>query len=315
MFKLRFISNYWKPILASILFIFISHKIYKELKDVNFTDLVTYYNKVDTIHLVALVIVGSLAVSVLCLYDLMLKKSMKLKISSIKLFSVSYVINSFNNLLGLGGFIGAGARIYIYKPYFNSKSLLIKYVSLMLVSMLSGLSLLSYIVTFNFKDIQQVGLFSNSWSFLLVILANIFLPVFILYTYIKPIKKNKRLLGIKFTLISAIEFIFASVLFYFILMTLNVDISFLDAVIIFITAAIAGLVSMIPGGVGAFDIIVILALDALGVPKELSVLSTLIYRVVYYFIPVLISTFISFFHLKSIKKFLITSFKHKNTNA
>lgn len=174
--------------------------------------------------------------------------------------------------------------------------------------MLSGLSLLSYIVTFNYNDIQQVGMFSNSWSIILVIVANVFLPIFILFTYFKPIEINKRLLGIKFTLISAIEFSCTSILFYFILVTLNVDISFIDTIIIFITAAIAGLVSMIPGGAGAFDLIVILALDALGVPKELSVLSTLIYRVVYYFIPVLISTIISLFHIGSIKKYLIASF-------
>ncbi|HBC4010364.1 TIGR00374 family protein [Staphylococcus aureus] len=306
---MKFSFRYWKPILVSLLLFFISFKMYKELKGINFDNLISYYNKVDSTQLLYIIIFGSFAVSVLCFYDLLLKRTMRLKISNLKLFSVSYVINSFNNLLGLGGFIGAGARIYIYKPYFSSKSLLYKYVSLMLVSMLSGLSLLSYIVTFKYDDIQQVGMFSNSWSLILVIAANVFLPIFILYTYIKPIEANKRLLGIKFTLISAIEFSCASILFHFILMTLNVDISFVDTIMVFITAAIAGLVSMIPGGVGAFDIIVILALSSLEVPKELSVLSTLIYRVVYYFIPVLISTVISLFHIGHIKKYLIASFK------
>ncbi|MCZ7019112.1 lysylphosphatidylglycerol synthase domain-containing protein, partial [Salmonella enterica] len=54
---------------------------------------------------------------------------------------------------------------------------------------------------------------------------------------------------------------------------------------IFVIASIVGIVSMVPGGVGTFDIFMIYGLGQIGVSKELAVIWLLFYRIFYYIIP------------------------------
>lgn len=37
----------------------------------------------------------------------------------IRVFRVSYIINVFNFIIGFGGFIGVGVRVFVYKNYIN----------------------------------------------------------------------------------------------------------------------------------------------------------------------------------------------------
>lgn len=62
---------------------------------------------------------------------------------------------------------------------------------------------------------------------------------------------------------------------------------------------LAGLVSFIPGGFGAFDLVVLLGLKSLGVPEEKVLLALLLYRFAYYFVPVIIALILSTFEFGS----------------
>ena len=72
----------------------------------------------------------------------------------------------------------------------------------------------------------------------------------------------------------------------------DINIAFTTVIGIFIIAALSGLVSFIPGGFGAFDLVVLLGLKSLGVPEEKVLLALLLYRFAYYFVPVIIALFI-----------------------
>ena len=48
----------------------------------------------------------------------------------------------------------------------------------------------------------------------------------------------------------------------------DINIAFTTVIGIFIIVALSGLVSFIPGGFGAFDLVVLLGLKSLGVPEE-----------------------------------------------
>ncbi|WP_020431908.1 lysylphosphatidylglycerol synthase domain-containing protein [Paenibacillus riograndensis] len=52
---------------------------------------------------------------------------------------------------------------------------------------------------------------------------------------------------------------------------MHVDVPFQSALGIYTVAAVAGLVSLAPGGIGGFDLIALLGLQALGYPPEKSV--------------------------------------------
>lgn len=66
---------------------------------------------------------------------------------------------------------------------------------------------------------------------------------------------------------------------------LKADVSFAEVIGVFTVSAIAGLISMVPGGFGTFDITFLIGLQALGVADSTVFTALLLYRTVYYFIP------------------------------
>ena len=88
---------------------------------------------------------GLLGISILCLYDYFVLKAINLtkNMSSFRIFKISFMTNTLNMVLGFGGFIGAGLRYYMYKPYTKNGKTLVTAIGMILISMLSGISLLS----------------------------------------------------------------------------------------------------------------------------------------------------------------------------
>ena len=89
-------------------------------------------------------------------------------------------------------------------------------------------------------------------------------------------------------LVSLLEW--TGVLFSFLsvgyLMEIRIDLW--QTIPLFIAASVIGIVSMIPGEIGSFDVMMIIGLSAIGVPREIVVVWILLYRLFYYIIPFLI---------------------------
>ena len=79
-----------------------------------------------------------------------------------------------------------------------------------------------------------------------------------------------------------------------------------DFVGIFVIAALSGLVSFIPGGFGAFDLVVLLGLKSLGISEEKILLALVLYRFAYYFVPVMIALILSSFEFGNTAKNIST---------
>ena len=70
--------------------------------------------------------------------------------------------------------------------------------------------------------------------------------------------------------------------------------------------ALSGLVSFIPGGFGAFDLVVLLGLKSLGISEEKILLALVLYRFAYYFVPVMIALILSSFEFGNTAKNIST---------
>ena len=83
------------------------------------------------------------------------------------------------------------------------------------------------------------------------------------------------------------------------------SISVLTFLPIYIEAAVVGMISMIPGGIGTFDLTFMTGLEALGIPIEQTLLVIILYRISYYIVPALIGVllFVHDFGGKINKKF------------
>ncbi|MCW1073721.1 lysylphosphatidylglycerol synthase domain-containing protein, partial [Streptococcus anginosus] len=68
------------------------------------------------------------------------------------------------------------------------------------------------------------------------------------------------------------------------------EVSFVQAVFVYATATLVGLLSFIPAGLGTFDLTVIVFFQHLGFDSSTLVLAIIVYRVTYYALPWLAAT-------------------------
>lgn len=289
-----------KILFIAILFSFVSYNLIIELSAMDFKATFQAIKHIPSFELFILIIAGLMAVLLLTLYDFVLAKSMNLSISNKRLFNTGFIANALNAVIGFGGVIGAGLRLLVYRNYTDDEKSLVKVISIMLVSMVSGMSVLS--LGLIFKVYQITHAFDHlPWYQTGLYITALFLPAYLIYTFIKPLN-NDRLLGLKFTLVSALEWLAASSVMYFIFKVIQTPVTFSAVIGIFVVAALAGLISLIPGGFGAFDLMILLGFEAYGIDKEKVLTALLLYRVVYYFIPFLVALALSTFEFRGVAR-------------
>lgn len=298
-------KKYLKIIISFIIFSISIIKLKAELSSINFKDVLTTVQDRSLPSIIALITVSFLSIWVLSLYDYVLVKSQKLDVPLMKTIKVSWIINSLNALIGFGGVIGSTIRYNYFQNYTQSdeeKNDLKKNISLMLISMLTGLAVLSFFVVFDIfspsyllakKPILKITLF------ILVIL----LPIFLLATTIKPPVPRDRYLSLKYTLVSVLDYFSVSLVMFLSLKFVGVQVDFWHMETVFIIAAIAGLISMVPGGLGAFDVIFLLGMTHQFDLKEGPILLALVfYRLTYYILPFLLGLILSISELQYVLK-------------
>ncbi|EKD5186512.1 UPF0104 family protein, partial [Enterococcus faecalis] len=247
----------------------------------------------NIVQLLGLIILGCLGILLLVFYDFIMLKGFKTKnLSKIQLVKFSWIANSLNAVLGFGGIVGASIRYNLYKDkidYTDDKKRLKKSISLLLISTISGVGFLSLLVLSNIFPTSQLLNDDIKLKFVLIICAILF-PVYILAVTVKPPIKEKRWLGLEFSLISAMDYLTSGVVLYAAMRFLNINISFVDMESIFIVATVAGIMSMIPGGIGSFDLIFLLgATRELNIDSSSVLIALFLYRISYYFIPFIIA--------------------------
>lgn len=126
---------------------------------------------------------------------------------------------------------------------------------------------------------------------------------------LKPPIEGNRWLGFKFSLISALDYITSGIVLYAAMQFLDVEISFVDMESIFIVATIAGIISMIPGGLGSFDLIFLIgATRELNIDSSSVLMALVLYRISYYFIPFIIALILGISELQKTLRLETSSF-------
>lgn len=290
------IKNIFKLLIAFLIFTISIFQLKNEIQSIDFKKVLQVISGRPIIYTIGLILIGILGIFILCFYDYILLSIFKSKkISKLKMFKVSWIANSFNALLGFGGIIGSSIRYSLYKPIIKEYEVnkLNKAVSLLMISTISGVGFLSLLVVSN---IFSYSILINEKPFLKVVLwfCSILLPIYIAIITIKPPLKEKRWLGLQFTIVSIVDYLTSGVVMYAAMRFLGIDINFIEMESIFIIATIAGIVSMIPGGLGSFDLLFLLGTTKeLNIESDLVLISLFLYRLSYYILPFLIGILLS----------------------
>ena len=281
-------------VLSIVVFVVVS--ITKEIKSVNLAETVVLIRNFSNLSVLVLFILGLVAVSSITLYDYLIADYLKLDLKPLVIFNVSYLASTINNISGLGGLTGASIRAALFKKNANNKDDIVDYNLLLIPSTAIGLSVMALISLIKYEYIRHIF---EAHGILLLALIGFFIYL-ILYPFIDMIfyklkktskdlhNKERYILKLKLLLVSLLEWTLSYTLFVSLVRSFNNSVGLFVVFGVFTLASIAGIISMLPGGVGSFDLVVLVGLQHYGVPTE-NILATLIlFRVFYYIIPLLI---------------------------
>lgn len=309
-----------KIIVLSLIFILILFEGQKQIRLIDFAQTILLIRSFRKIIILLFFLLGIASTALMTLYDFVIINYLELNIKKRDILNVSFVANTVNNISGLGGLTGASIRAVFFKKDANGSEDIEKYGLLLLPATGIGLSVMSIITMINYK---YVGPLIEENKLLLLALI-VFIIYLIIYFYIDRIyygikrkayrdSKSKILLvKMKLLTVSFLEWFIASLFFIFIFRQFNTDISPYSIFGIFTIASVAGIISLLPGGIGSFDLVILSGLQYYGAKPE-HILGTLIlYRVFYYFIPLVISIVLTLImQLARSKSPLITSGNQK----
>jgi phosphatidylglycerol lysyltransferase len=287
-------KNIFKVVFSAFIVFLIYFEGKKELSNLNLATSLSLLRSFEPIKLFLFFIIGSAAVSCMTLYDYFIIKNLKYKISFLKTWRISWISNTFNNFLGFGGLTGAGIRTMLYKEE-NVSNKECLFINVLLVpATTTGLSLFAWLGIFNIFPIKPI-LSEHKWFSIAIISFATYLFIYLLLFQIKWVRKKVLPEGISVTSSAPlrIELIFASIFewvgaglfFWYISSNFINTISPLQVFPILTVAASVGILSMVPGGLGSFDLVSILGLQLIGASSSEALAILFVYRAFYYVIP------------------------------
>ncbi|AQP53118.1 hypothetical protein CBF34_02605 [Vagococcus penaei] len=281
-------SNYLKVIFVASVVLIVIHELKAIAKTISFNQLKDIFGTLswETISLMA--IIGLISVVPMLGYDIILTKLLNVDVKKRYLIESSWMINTTNNIVGFGGLISMGLRSQLYGQGKRNKDVIqaLSKILLLLMAGLSVYSLLALVLVFFGHTTDYV---EQYWPWLLI--GALYFPVVFVVSIIKKDDyvgnmTSETRLGLLLT--SFLEWTGVAVSFILIGKLMGIHFSTWQILPMFIAASVIGIISLIPGELGSFDVLMILGLSAMGISREQVVAWILLYRLFYYIIPFLV---------------------------
>ncbi|PWW32698.1 MULTISPECIES: bifunctional lysylphosphatidylglycerol flippase/synthetase MprF [Paenibacillus] len=276
--------------LAILVLIFIYGR--HEVQSINLANILNELH-IKPLHvLFQLIFASFLAVSVMSTYDFLIRKQFKLDIHWLATFRYAWIANTFNNMVGFAGLTGVGLRTFLYKKSGIPMKTMGAAVLFLSPILLVGLSLLGCLALIGILPVEPV-FEKHSWLRYGVWGVALYLPFFLLMQrsslFAKWFNKGNGKLPWKVVMASVgssvLEWACAGTLFWLFVFHDSTHLPFPPVFGVYVVAAIAGIISMAPGGIGAFDLIALLGLQTLGVESSRALTILLLFRMFYFVIP------------------------------
>jgi len=288
-----------KWIFASVILIMLIYEFKEEISKINFLQTLKILRQFDDSTIVLIFLCGVAAISFTTLYDFSVNKYFSLGVGFRKMFEISWISNSINMFIGMGGLAGMSVRSLLYKKESIETKKIIKSNGYILISNITGLSvliLLGILGAFNFN--QFLG--ERKLYFLVLAAFALYLPLYFFMDKI-PVLREKIFednepvtFKFKITMIcsSTADWVAAAAFFCLVNICFSRDISVMNLVPLYVIGITVGIISFLPSGIGTFDLTVLAGLKQLGASSENALAALLIYRLFYYILPWAFSTLV-----------------------
>ena len=231
--------------------------------------------------------------------DWLIARWLKLGLHARDCFRLAFVANSMANTLNLSGAMGASVRLMGLSGLKVPLSRAAALIGMQALSLLSGLSLL-VIATLATSSLPLTSGTAQRWvAAAVLIAAACYLPLYFFLTTRRSLMRwlpqdvgiPPLRLKIELTLVSLIDWLLAAATLYACIYLSGEHVKPGLLLGAFAGAGVLGLVSQVPGGLGVFDGLILLALTEAGYDKAAVVSGLMLFRIAYYLLPLLISLY------------------------
>ncbi|GKT02765.1 bifunctional lysylphosphatidylglycerol flippase/synthetase MprF [Furfurilactobacillus entadae] len=298
---MHILRNMWAAInrhmtLLRLLFVFsvllyVIHEVGRDLQQISGDQVAETFAQQTPTTLLIMLVVGFIAVTPMLNYDFNIVKFLPGTFKRGYVIRSGWTVNTFTNIAGFGGLLGASLRANFYSKGATRKEILFA-ISKIALFLVTGLSLVCWISLIQIFVFHFGLVFARYWIWLAG--GALYFPVIMLVTHFTDAEFfNDLTIRRQLSLMAGSSFEWIGCALFFILigalMGIHVD---LAAVLpMFAVASVAGVVSMIPGGLGSFDTFMITGLGFIGVGKADALVWLLLYRIFYYILPFLVGVF------------------------
>ncbi|ANF96842.1 bifunctional lysylphosphatidylglycerol flippase/synthetase MprF [Paenibacillus bovis] len=281
----------------------------KEIEHINLARVFFELRHMPPSAIIQILIASFVAVSVMSTYDYLLRRQFKLDVNWKATFRYAWIANTFNNMIGFAGLTGVGLRTILYKKSGIPMKTMGAAVLFLSPIMLVGLSLLGWLTIIGVFPAEPL-FNAHPWLRFAVWGISLYLPFFLLMQrsslFAKWFHKGEGKLPWKVVIASVgssfLEWACAGLLFWIVIYHDLAHLPLQDTLGVYIVAAIAGIISMAPGGIGAFDLTALLGLQSLGVDSTRAITALLLFRIFYFLIPWLIGLVLAAFEITPSRK-------------
>ena len=293
----------WLRRLVPVIFLLaVTTAAWHELKTVDGHAVRAAIHSVPDFGLLALQLFAMVAILSMTLYDWIAARMVGVRLSAVFLIRCAWVANTFNNLIGLSGFAGSGIRyLLLTREGIESRTSAV-YSGIILLSIPVGLAVLTWLL-FLSGSVINIELPLAPWMIYIALGGfALFLPAYLLILRSETLRQRFvpgianpswpqliSLIGI-----SLLDWLLAVAVAWACVFFTGAQVPISDFVVAFILAAVLGILSLVPGGLGVFDATLLALLGSHSQATATEVLAGLVvYRVVYYLVPWLIGVYLS----------------------
>lgn len=284
---------------AIVLFMLIDGR--KFIAELNYREIMRLLKQLSPMNIFIFFTSACAAVLLTSLYDIVAIFRNGNRIPIGKIAKTAWIANTFNNVAGFGGLGGAAIRLILYKNVMEEKA--IHKINLQIVpATITGLGVLMIVNLLGVTEIQPM-LTQYKWLPLLMFGFISFIPVFCWFTDIKLSRtkfefshlpnRHESMTRVTLVAVSAFDWMQAVAVLWLVVRYFDPTVSIWPIVGLFSVATSAGIASMIPGGVGSFDLMLIFGLKLIGLETNEAMAALLLFRFFYYIIPLIIGAFLA----------------------
>lgn len=283
----RNILKWVGPLLAALVFAGVAYIIHRELGTLRFHDVLMRLRATPAQALVLAGLATAFGYAVLCCYDLLALRYIRRSVPTSRVFVTAFVAYAFGNNLGLSALTGAAVRIRLYAAFhlgavdiasvalFNSVTLGLG------IATASGIAALLHLTDTTLAWLGAVSLAAVAAYMIWSSVAR--RPVEIRGWEMRA--PGFRIAASQVTL--GVLDLAAAATVLWLLLPAEVSVSPAHFVAAYAAAVVAGVISHVPGGLGVFESVMLVALPE--VPRDALIGAMLVYRAIYYLAPLAVA--------------------------